>query len=332
VLVSGLVLIGSAAERDGIFAGIGRRLGSIRAGTAIFEVSACALIALVTATLNLDTAVVFLTPVLVAASRPRGLSEQPLLYASILVANASSLFLPGSNLTNLIVVGHEAGSSFLARLWPSAVAASVTTVAVVLLWTRVGRRPAPVLQLPDGPPFRVGPSGLAVVLSLVAVLVLPDAAIPVFVMALAVSAWQIRQRGVSARRLLDVVAVPVLVGLFGLAVGAGTLGHIWSGPNQLLAHANSVGTAALAAALALCINNLPAAALLAGHHPVNTSALLIGLNAGPNLFPTGSLAWFLWWRAARQAGASPSWRRAVLMGLVVVPISMGAALLALRLR
>ena len=41
-----------------------------------------------------------------------------LLYASLLLANASSLLLPGSNLTNLIVVGHLhlSGAAFAARM------------------------------------------------------------------------------------------------------------------------------------------------------------------------------------------------------------------------
>jgi arsenical pump membrane protein len=54
--------------------------------------------------------------------------------------------------------------------------------------------------------------------------------------------------------------------------------------------------------------------------------MLIGLNLGPNLFVTGSLAWILWLRAARTAGASPSIAKASRLGAVAVPLSMAAAL------
>ena len=60
--------------------------------------------------------------------------------------------------------------------------------------------------------------------------------------------------------------------------------------------------------------------------PPRPYALLIGLNIGPNLFVTGSLAWILWRRAARSAGAEPSLARASLLGLLSVPLSMAGAL------
>jgi arsenical pump membrane protein len=58
----------------------------------------------------------------------------------------------------------------------------------------------------------------------------------------------------------------------------------------LLSHLNSAASAALAAGTAVLVNNLPAAALLAARVPPRPDALLVGLNLGPNLFMTGSLA------------------------------------------
>jgi arsenical pump membrane protein len=55
------------------------------------------------------------------------------------------------------------------------------------------------------------------------------------------------------------------------------------------------------------------------------------LNLGPNLCVTGSLAWLLWLRAARRAGAAPSAARASRLGVVAVPLSMALALGALAL-
>jgi arsenical pump membrane protein len=62
-----------------------------------------------------------------------------------------------------------------------------------------------------------------------------------------------------------------------------------------------------------------------GLHP---QALLIGLNAGPNLLVTGSLAVLLWWRSARAAGARPSALEYSRQGLLLAPAATLAALLA----
>jgi arsenical pump membrane protein len=122
-----------------------------------------------------------------------------------------------------------------------------------------------------------------------------------------------------------VLGVPVLVGLFGVAVALGTLGRVWAGPSVLLSHLDLWGTAVVAAVGSILVNNLPAASLLAARTPGHPFALLTGLNLGPNLFVTGSLAWFLWVRVAKDAGARPSIARASRLGAVAVPLSIAAA-------
>src|SRR5581483_1362786 len=84
VLVAGLLLVGAVAAADGLFEAAGARLARMRVGGVGLLVALLALDACVTAVLNLDTAVVFLTPVLVHAARSRGLREEPFLYGSVL--------------------------------------------------------------------------------------------------------------------------------------------------------------------------------------------------------------------------------------------------------
>ena len=72
VLVGGLILIGLVADEDGLFATLGHRLAAVAPNGPILFGGAAVLVAGVTAVLNLDTAVVFLTPVLVYAARSRG--------------------------------------------------------------------------------------------------------------------------------------------------------------------------------------------------------------------------------------------------------------------
>jgi arsenical pump membrane protein len=332
VLVAGLLLIGLVADDDGLFAAAGNRLArSLRNGVVLF-VGAVVTIGLVTALLNLDTSVAFLTPVLVYTARQRGEGEAPLLYGCLLLSNAGSLFLPGSNLTNLIVLGHLhlTGGEFFGHMWVAALAALVTTAAVVGVVERRSLR-ATVAEVAKGerPVFGVGLVAVGVATVLVVLLRHPAP----FVAAVGMVAVGIRvvERRDRAAHVVSVLGVPVLVGLFGLAVALGTVGRAWSGPVTLLSRLNVWGTAVLGALAAVLVNNLPAASLLAAHPPEHPFALLVGLNVGPNLFVTGSLAWILWFRAARRAGARPTVAKAARLGVLVVPVSMIVAIAALTI-
>ena len=165
----------------------------------------------------------------------------------------------------------------------------------------------------------------------IAVLVLRNPALPVAAIGVAAVGLRVARGRDRPRRALEVLGIPVLVGLFGVAVTLGTLGRIWSGPATMLSHLDLWATAGAAAVVSVLVNNLPAASLLAARVPPHPFALLIGLNVGPNLFVTGSLAWFLWLRAARSAGAKPTIGAASRLGLIAVPLSMAAALGALVL-
>jgi arsenical pump membrane protein len=334
VLVTGLLLVGLVAEDDGLFRTAGSQLARMaRHGVTLF-IGATLLIVVVTATLNLDTSVVFLTPILIAAARHRNGGERPLLYGSLLLANASSLFLPGSNLTNLIVFSHQplSGDAFLALMWPAAVVAPLVTACVLGAWAR---RDFAMPTTPDptvgSPSLQVGLGIVAVAAAVLLVVTLQSPALPVFAVGVVASLIRLAQRRVSAWRTWDVLGVPVLVGLFGITIGLGTVGRVWSGPATLLSHASGAGAAVIASVCSVLFNNLPAASLLAARNPHHAAQLLVGLNLGPNLFVSGSLAWFLWLRVARSSGAEPMVRQATRLGAIVVPLSIAAALGALAL-
>jgi arsenical pump membrane protein len=92
--------------------------------------------------------------------------------------------------------------------------------------------------------------------------------------------------------------------------------------------------AGLAALLAKLVNNLPALLILlvpAGAvGPVAVLAVLIGVNIGPNLTYTGSLATLLWRRVLLASGLSPSLKRFTVLGLLRVPANVVLATVALR--
>ena len=329
VLVAGLLLVGLVADGDRLFAAGGHALARLSPNGLLLYGGTVVLVVSVTTLLNLDTSVTFLTPVLVYAARSRGEGEAPLLYACLLLSNAGSLLLPGSNLTNLIVLGHLhlSGGAFLAHMaLPALAAAGVTALVVGVVHHRALR----TTLTPSIEPERavVGVGLVAIVLVTVLVVTLRAPALPVAavgVVAVVLSSRRGRARPTTPRAALDILGIPVLVGLFGLAVALGTLGRSWSGPATLLSHLDAWGTAVFAALTSVLVNNLPAASLLAARQPPHPFALLIGLNVGPNLFVTGSLAWILWLRAARTAGGQPDIRRASLLGLVSVPLALTAA-------
>lgn len=330
VLVAGLLVVGLIADDDGLFAAAGARLARTARHPALLFTGAVALVTAVTATLNLDTAVAFVTPVLVHTARRGGRLEPTLLYSALMLANAGSLFLPGSNLTNLIVLAHLhlTGSRFLAVMWKPALVSVVVTAAVVGVVARhvtpsPAARPSVPARSEPGPGPRLGL--LAVTAAVACVLVLRAPAVPVAIVAAVAAGLRIHDGRLGVRRVVGVLGIPWLAGLFGVAVGLGTLGRQWSGPETLLTHLDLWATAAVAAALSVVVNNLPAASLLAARTPPHPLALLVGLNIGPNLFVTGSLAWLLWWRAARSAGAAPSLRTAACLGAVAAPLALVAA-------
>jgi arsenical pump membrane protein len=338
VLVAGLLLVGLVADEGGLFAAAGHALARVSDNGVILFVGAVGLVASVTSILNLDTSVAFLTPVLVYAARSRGGGEAPLLYGCLLLSNAASLLLPGSNLTNLIVLGHLhlSGGRFLSRVAPAWLVAVLVTAGVVAIAERRSLQkvaaPVPARASPrpaSRPAFRIGVA--AVVAVAVLVLLLRAPALPVAGVGVAVAGSRVASGREPFARVLQILGLPVLVGLFGVAVALGTLGRAWSAPAMALSHLDSWGTAAVAAVASVLVNNLPAASLLAARVPHRPFALLVGLDIGPNMFVTGSLAWILWRRAAAGAGATPSIPKASRLGLISVPLAMGGALAVLAL-
>jgi arsenical pump membrane protein len=98
-----------------------------------------------------------------------------------------------------------------------------------------------------------------------------------------------------------------------------------------------VGAGIIVACASNLINNLPVG-LISGSavqsaHLSNhiTRAILIGVDLGPNLSVTGSLATILWLTALRREGLSISAGAILKLGFVVMPpallLAIGAALL-----
>ena len=157
--------------------------------------------------------------------------------------------------------------------------------------------------------------------------------------ALAVPALAARRaRAVDIVRALD---LPLLGFVLGLGVivravtGAGlgdAVGSLVPAGDGLLA---LLGAAAVAAVLANLLNNLPALLVLlpaaAAAGPATVLAVLVGVDVGPNLTYTGSLATLLWRRVLHERGAAPDLGAFLRLGLLTVPPILVGATVALWL-
>lgn len=136
--------------------------------------------------------------------------------------------------------------------------------------------------------------------------------------------------------------LPLVAGMFVLVAGLDHTGVIAALSRILRAgiEASATGTAwgagILVALASNLMNNLPAgliasSVLDADQAPAQvTGAVLIGVDLGPNLSVTGSLATILWLVALRREGLDVSAWRFLRLGLVIMPPPLILALASLN--
>jgi arsenical pump membrane protein len=347
-LLAALLVLGDGCERAGLFdaiaariavasRGSGRRLLTLAVGAA----------AVVTAVLGLDATVVLLTPaVLVAASRAR-LPARPAAYACTHLANSASLLLPVSNLTNLLAfrAAHMSFARFAALMaLPWLVAIAIERAALGRFFRAEVQARAPAASASAPPPLPRAPLAVLAATLVGFALSSPlgfDPAWPAAAGALVLALCVPRARGGRARGLVRTIDLPLLGFVLGLgvivrAVTAHGLGDAIGG---LVPAGDGLGAllvaAAVAAVLANLLNNLPALLVLlpaaAASGPSVVLAVLIGVNAGPNLTYTGSLATLLWRRVLHERDAAPDLGAFTRLGLLTVPPILVSATVALWL-
>ena len=343
LFVVAVTVVAELASRAGLFDVVAARLARIARGrTAWLWVLVVALATVATAFLSLDTTAVLLTPVVVAMAVARKLDPLPFAFVTVVLANTASLFLPVSNLTNLLAsdaLGGHDPVAFLALLGPSALIAVAVSVVVL---TVVFLRKLPKTY-PDAASPAVADPVLLRVSAVVTVALLPLLVIGLdpWMPALAAAVVLIVTFALRAPRALGIRLVPwsllVFAGGLFLAVGAleavgiGRVTSVLAGSgDDLVSLWQLAGVGALAAN---GINNLPAYLAMesVAGSPVRLAALLIGVNAGPIVTPWASLATLLWHDRLVAAGVEVRWSRFVLLGAVIAPLILVLAVLPLTL-
>ncbi|MEI9987776.1 MAG: ArsB/NhaD family transporter [Aliidongia sp.] len=153
----------------------------------------------------------------------------------------------------------------------------------------------------------------------------------------AIMLWQRRESPRSLLRGISWSVLPLVAGLFVLVEGVAQTGLVGDLGVRLQAAAtssvpNASWAAGILSALACNVmNNLPVG-LIAGSidtpqlPPPIAGALLIGVDLGPNLSVTGSLATILWLAAIRREGETVAAWRFLRLGLLVMPPALLASI------
>jgi arsenical pump membrane protein len=305
----------------------------------------------VTIFMSKDATAVVLTPAILAAVRKARITPLPYLFVCAFIANAASFVLPISNPANLVVFHKEmpALGRWLLQFGVPSVLSIVVTYAVLRWRFRrelQGRIEGTVEQVDflhdHGKLMLVGLFATAVML-LIASALNWDLGLPTCLTVLAVTAVVSifsRSNPLPLFREISWSTLALVAGLFVMVdaverVGAMTYTREWMEWATHLGAATGAMIVGFAVGVANnFVNNLPlgliaGSTMEAGHtHGLMASAVLIGVDLGPNLSITGSLATILWLIALRKEKLDVSFWSFLKIGALAMPLALLCSLLS----
>lgn len=336
VFVIAMTIVAELASVAGVFSVVAERLAVWGRGRrALLWGFVLVMITLSTAFMSLDTTAVLITPVIVVLARHVRVSPLPFALATVWLANTASLFLPVSNLTNLLAADAlgSAPLGFLAEFWAPALAAVLITIGALTLIHRrslAGRYElAETTVIPD--------RRLLVITAVVVAVLLPMlvSGVPVVLVAgvaalVLLSVFAVLRRKVLSLRLVPWRTIAIAASLFVIVEAIHVQGYdaalgAAAGHGEGLVDLLRIAT--IGALGANAVNNLPAFLSLSAFTdtPLRLGALLIGVNLAPIITPWGSLATLLWHQRLTAMGVEISWRKFAMLGLglalVLVPVT-----------
>jgi arsenical pump membrane protein len=348
----GMMLLSEVARKEGLFDWLANQAVRHARGSAkrlfliIYVVGT-----LVTAFLSNDATAVVMTPAVYAATRAAQVEPLPYLLICAFIANAASFVLPIANPANLVVFGgqmpalsewlrHFAGPSFVAIL----------ATYVVLRLTQRRALDAKVATINGAPALTLGGKLAAIGIALTVVVLLSASAfdrplgLPTFCAGASLTAIVLviaRQSPLPILKDVSWSVLPLVAGLFVLVAGLNQTGVLSALAGTLhdaaaaSPHATSWIAGIVVAVVSNLVNNLPVGLIAAAtSHAVQVpaqvaGAILIGVDLGPNLSVTGSLATILWLIALRREGENVTSLRFFGYGLIVMPPALVLSLLTL---
>ena len=308
---------------------------------------------LVTILMSNDATAVVLTPAILAAVRKAKVPPLPYLFACALIANAASFVLPISNPANLVVFhdGMPPLAQWLRSFGMPSVLSILTTYAVMRVIFRADLRGPTHLEEGSKVLNRDGKIVLGGLALMVPVLMAAsaygkDLGLPTFLGALAITAVvsiKARSNPIGLAKEISWGTLALVAGLFIMVDAVRSIGalRLTTAALRWAEHLPAVPGALLTSFTVgignNIVNNLPlgllaGATLQAAHtHGLMADAILIGVDLGPNLSVTGSLATILWLIALRKEKLNVSFWNFLKVGAIAMPcallVSMAAAIL-----
>ncbi len=351
LFLAGMLTLAELARIHGVFDWLAMAVAPrAKSGGALFAWVFVAGI-LVTALLSNDGTIVLLTPAVLALTRRAALSPLPYLYACPFVASAASFILPISNPANLVVFRVlPALVPWLATFALASAAAVACSYAVLrgLLRASLRERVQDVRE-----PVRLSRAGRAALLT-VSISALALVAASALQWPLGPAAIVLAAAGTLIVTIVDRKTprlilrqttwsiVPLVAGLFVIVRALDRSGVLryartFFGHANALSHpAGSLLTGFVVAIADNVLNNLPAGVLVRyalQNHALDShiaGAALIGIDLGPSLSLTGSLATLLWLVMLRRENIHVGPWQFFRLGVLVTVPSMALALLCLR--
>jgi arsenical pump membrane protein len=311
---------------------------------------------LVTIFMSNDATAVVLTPAILMAVRKAKVSPLPYLFVCALVANAASFVLPISNPANLVVFHTRMPplGRWLAEFGvPSLLSILVTFIVMRVLFRQelcksIACEVGEVKLSGDG---KLVLAGLALMIAvlLTASAMDKDLGLPTCLAALVITAVvsiKTRSNPIKLAREISWTTLLLVAGLFVMVDAVESQGAL-DLTRQWLAWASNLGqnTGAVVVGFAVgiannLVNNLPLGLIAGGTiqaaHTTRllANAVLIGVDLGPNLSVTGSLATILWLLALRKDSGGDtegenldvSFWKFLKIGAVAMPVALFAAL------
>jgi arsenical pump membrane protein len=350
LFLAGMMLLAELARQEGLFDWLAARAACMARGSARRLFGLVYIVGIVvTVFLSNDATAVVLTPAVAAVARAAKV-ERPLPYLFIcaFIANAASFVLPISNPANLVIYGNRMPAllQWLPRFaLPSLM--SIGATYILLRWTqRDALRQSVALHVTvpalssAGKLTAAGIAATAVALILASALGIALGAPTCAAGLVTLGAVALTLRSAPWRFVRGVSwgVIPLVAGLFVLVEALErsgvihSLGALLRGQAEHAATLTAAGAGVAIGVAANLINNLPAG-LIAGSAvqsadlaPQVASAILVGVDLGPNLSVTGSLATILWLGALRRDGIQVKAWDFLKLGLLIMPPALALAL------
>jgi len=355
LFLAGMMLLAEVARQEGVFdwlatlavehaRGSPQRLFSL-----VYAVGT-----VVTVFLSNDATAIVLTPAVYAATRAAGATPLPYLFICAFIANAASFVLPISNPANLVIFGKHM-PHFAAWLGQFGLP-SIASIGVTYISLRLVQRKALAKEqisrkvsrpgLDHGGRLTLSGIGAVALVLLCCSALDVQLGLPTFICGVVTTTIVLVLNRRSPWPVLWGVSwgvLPLVASLFILVEGldhTGVIAALSGTLHAALGYSTTAATciAGLAVGIATnLMNNLPVGLIVSSvvaddQLPSQAvGAMLIGVNLGPNLSVTGSLATILWLTALRREGLDVTAWSFLGLGILVMPPALVLAVVTMSL-